>query len=224
MGCEKFSLNSCSKTGRLAPSGIREICGLMFTLERTETLEQVVKKSRFLAVAGSIAGEPDAKALIAAHSHASANHNCWAWRVGQTYRFSDDGEPSGTAGKPILQAIDRLQLDNVAVVVTRWFGGVLLGSGGLIRAYGGTAALCLRAAPLVEIIALQEATIVAAFSDLALVKVRLGGVGNVQIQSETFTETGAVIKALLPEALARQVARTITDATSGRAQIILPLE
>ena len=102
----------------------------MFTLERTETLEQVIKKSRFVAAAGPIAGEPAAKAFIAAHSHPTANHNCWAWRVGQTYRFSDDGEPSGTAGKPILQAIDRLQLDNVAVVVTRWFGGVLLGSGG----------------------------------------------------------------------------------------------
>jgi uncharacterized YigZ family protein len=196
----------------------------MFTLERTETLEQVIKKSRFVAVAGPIVGEPAAKAFIAAHSHPTANHNCWAWRVGQVYRFSDDGEPSGTAGKPILQAIDRLQLDNVAVVVTRWFGGVLLGSGGLIRAYGGTAAACLRMAPLVEIIAVQEATIVAIFSDLALVKARLAGVGSVQIQDETFTDTGAIIKAAIPEAIAQQVAQMLTDVTSGRAQITLPSE
>jgi uncharacterized YigZ family protein len=194
----------------------------MFTLERSETLEQVIKKSRFLAVVGPIASEAGAKAFVAAHSHASASHHCWAWRAGQTYRFSDDGEPSGTAGKPILQAIDRLQLDNVAVVVTRWFGGVLLGSSGLIRAYGGTAALCLRAAPLVEIVAVQEATIVAAFSDLSLVKARLAGIGNVKIESETFTETGAVIKALLPADGVRKIARTITDATGGRSQIILP--
>ncbi|MET0530255.1 MAG: YigZ family protein [Microvirga sp.] len=194
----------------------------MFTLERTDTLEQVIKKSRFVAIAGPIAGEPAAKAFIAAHSHPTANHNCWAWRVGQTYRFSDDGEPSGTAGKPILQAIDRLQLDNVAVVVTRWFGGVLLGSGGLIRAYGGTAAACLRAMPLVEIVAVQEAIIVAAFSDLALVKARLAGVSGVRIQDETFTETGAIIKAALPEAVAQQVAKMLTDVTSGRAQIKLP--
>jgi putative IMPACT (imprinted ancient) family translation regulator len=109
-------------------------------------------------------------------------------------------------------------------VVTRWFGGVLLGSGGLIRAYGGTAAACLRTAPLIEIIAVQEAIIVAAFSDLALVKARLAGIGNVQIQSETFTETGAIIKALLPEAIAGQVAQALTDATSGRTQITFPLE
>jgi uncharacterized YigZ family protein len=194
----------------------------MFTLERNETLEQVIKKSRFVAVAGPIVGGAAAKAFIAAHSHPTANHNCWAWRVGQTYRFSDDGEPSGTAGKPILQAIDRLQLDNVAVVVTRWFGGILLGSGGLIRAYGGTAAACLRAASLVEIVAAQEATIVATFSDLALVKARLAGLRDVQIQSETFTETGAIIKATLPEAIAQQVAQLLTDVTSGRAQIALP--
>lgn len=194
----------------------------MFTLQRTEPLEQVIKKSRFVAVAGPIADEPAAKAFIVAHSDPTANHNCWAWRVGQVYRFSDDGEPSGTAGKPILQAIDRLELDKVAVVVTRWFGGILLGGGGLVRAYGGTAAACLRAAPLVEIVAVQEVTIIAAFSDLALVKARLAGIGNVQIQSETFTEAGAIIKALLPEAIAERVSQMITDATSGRAQISLP--
>jgi putative IMPACT (imprinted ancient) family translation regulator len=105
----------------------------MFTLERPTSLEQIVKKSRFLAVAGPIASEQGAKDFIAAHSDPEANHNCWAWRVGQSYRSSDDGEPSGTAGKPILQAIDRLNLDGVAVVVTRWFGGILLGSGGLMR-------------------------------------------------------------------------------------------
>jgi uncharacterized YigZ family protein len=122
----------------------------MFTLDQTTSLEQVIKKSRFIAVAGPLANEQEAKRFIAAHSDPNANHNCWAWRSGQTYRFSDDGEPSGTAGKPILQAIDRLELDHVAVVVTRWFGGVLLGSGGLARAYGGTAAACLRAAPRVD--------------------------------------------------------------------------
>src|SRR5689334_14462556 len=123
----------------------------MLTLERSTSLEQIIKKSRFVATAAPVANEHAAKDFIAAHSDPGANHNCWAWRVGQNYRCSDDGEPSGTAGKPILQAMDRLSLDNVAVVVTRWFGGILLGSGGLIRAYGGTAAACLRAGTLIEI-------------------------------------------------------------------------
>jgi uncharacterized YigZ family protein len=191
----------------------------MYTLGRTTSLEQVVKKSRFIAAAGPVAGEQDAKEFIAQHSDPDANHNCWAWRVGQSYRFNDDGEPTGTAGKPILQAIDRLLLDNVAVVVTRWFGGILLGSGGLVRAYGGAAAACLRAANLVEIIALQEVTISAGFSDLALVKARLASVPGVQIRKESFTEAGADIVADLPAANAGQIIRLITDVTSGRTAI-----
>lgn len=193
----------------------------MFTLERAISLEQIIKKSRFVAMAGPIASEQAAKAFIAAHSDPTANHNCWAWRVGQGYRSSDDGEPSGTAGKPILQAIDRLQLDNVAVVVTRSFGGILLGSGGLIRAYGGTAAACLRTGTLIEIVAVQDATIVTSFSDLALVKARLGNIAGVQISSESFTETGSIIKASLPESAAQQIVQMLTDMTSGRVSISL---
>jgi len=193
----------------------------MFTLERTTSLEQVIKKSRFLAVAGPVANEQAAKVFIAAHSHPAANHNCWAWRVGQSCRSSDDGEPGGTAGKPILQAIDRLQVDNVAVIVTRWFGGILLGSGGLVRAYGGVAAACLRASALVEIRAVQEVVIVTTFSDLALVRARLTSVAGVRIQRESFTESGAVIEAALPEEAAQQIAQMVTDATSGRVRIAL---
>jgi len=75
----------------------------MFTLEQTTSFEQVIKKSRFIAVAGPLVTDQAAKDFIAAHSDPDANHNCWAWRVGQTYRFSDDGEPSGIAGKPLHQ-------------------------------------------------------------------------------------------------------------------------
>jgi len=170
-------------------------------------------------MAGPLVTEQAARDFVTAHSDPDANHNCWAWRIGQTYRFSDDGEPSGTAGKPILQALDRLQLDNVAVVVTRWFGGVLLGSGGLVRAYGGTAAACLRAATLVEIVAVQEATLFVLFSDLALVKARLASIAGVHLRHESFTETGVTITADLPEAAAPHIVRMITDVTSGRASI-----
>ena len=115
---------------------------------------QDIKKSRFIGKATPIASEDEAKAFLAIVSDPAANHNCWAWRIGQAYRFSDGGEPSGTAGKPILQAIDGQDLDGVVVVVTRFFGGILLGSGGLVRAYGGTAAQMLRAAEKREIIPL----------------------------------------------------------------------
>jgi uncharacterized YigZ family protein len=193
----------------------------MFTLECPTSFEEIIKKSRFVATAGPIASEQGARDFIAAHSDPGANHNCWAWRVGQNYRCSDDGEPGGTAGKPILQAIDRLTLDNVAVVVTRWFGGILLGSGGLIRAYGGTAAACLRAGTLVEIVAVCEATITVTFSDLALVKARLASTVGVQIRQESFTETGATLVVDLPEVSAPQIIRLIMDVTSGRALVLM---
>ncbi len=193
----------------------------MYTLERTETFSQDIKKSRFIAHAAPAGSEDEAKAFIAVVSDPSANHNCWAWRIGQAYRFNDDGEPSGTAGKPILQAIDGQALDRVAVVVTRWFGGILLGSGGLIRAYGGTAAACLRSAGKIEIIPRIEGKIVAGFSDLALLKARLCALSDIIILNEEFTATGAVMTIAVPEAIAQQANRLVTDVTGGRAFIRL---
>ncbi|GEO85404.1 MULTISPECIES: IMPACT family protein [Alphaproteobacteria] len=193
----------------------------MFTLEHTETFSQDIKKSRFIARAAPVASEDEAKAFLAAINDASANHNCWAWRVGQAYRFSDDGEPSGTAGKPILQAIDGQALDGVAVVVTRFFGGILLGSGGLVRAYGGTAAMCLRAATKVEIIARVEGEIVAVFSDLAVLKARLSALPDLIILGEEFTATGAILSLALPAEGAERACMLVSDVTSGRAVLRL---
>lgn len=194
----------------------------MFTLTRTETFEQDIKKSRFIATAGAVANEDAARRFIADHSDPAANHNCWAWRVGQSYRFNDDGEPSGTAGKPILQAIDGNELDNIAVVVTRWFGGILLGSGGLVRAYGGTAASCLRNADKSAIIPAFQLTLSCGFSDLALVKARLLSVDNLVIESETFTGSGADLSLTVPSSEAQRVAQMVKDITSGRVLLPLP--
>lgn len=191
----------------------------MFTITRLETFEQDIKKSRFLAVAAPVANEEEAKAFLQQHSHAGANHNCWAWRMGQNYRFNDDGEPSGTAGKPILQAIDGLELDNVVVVVTRWFGGILLGSGGLIRAYGGTAALCLRAADKQEVIPQRLVTIRCGFSDHALLKARLGSVQHAQLRDESFLSDGVEMHYALPESQTDILLDMVRDLTRGQAVI-----
>ncbi|MBB4954835.1 putative YigZ family protein [Agrobacterium vitis] len=192
----------------------------MFTLPRLHSYDQEIKKSRFRALACPIASEDDVKALLMEHSDASANHNCWAWRLGQTYRFNDDGEPSGTAGKPILQAIDGQQIDGVLVIVTRWFGGVLLGSGGLIRAYGGTAAQCLREAEKVEVIHRTTRVFRVGFSDLALVKARLSNIANALVNAESFTETGADLTCAIPENDAETVAQMLIDITAGRVQLL----
>jgi len=193
--------------------------GNLSTLVTTVTARQEIKKSRFLAVAGPVTDEATAKAFIAANSDQTANHNCWAWRIGQAYRFSDDGEPGGTAGKPILQAIDGQSLDRVAVVVTRWFGGVLLGSGGLIRAYGGTAAMCLRESEKVPLVDTIAATVACTFGDLALLQARLEALLGAQIHVQSFTDTGAELVASVRKDEADAMARMVANLTSGRAVV-----
>jgi uncharacterized YigZ family protein len=111
-----------------------------------------VKKSRFIVHAAPITHIDDAQNFCAEHRSPQASHHCWAWRLQQQYRFFDDGEPSGTAGRPILQAIDQQHLDAVVVLVIRWFGGIKLGTGGLARAYGGAAAECLRTAEKITLV------------------------------------------------------------------------
>ncbi|MCF8589267.1 IMPACT family protein [Gordonia liuliyuniae] len=114
-----------------------------------------VKKSRFIATAASIESPGDVASLIERVPSAGANHVCWAYVIGsgphQTSRSADDGEPAGTAGPPILTALRRRGVVNTAIVVVRHFGGVKLGAGGLIRAYGGSASAVLDAAPLQEV-------------------------------------------------------------------------
>ncbi|MGE8102234.1 IMPACT family protein [Allorhizobium sp. NPDC080224] len=192
-----------------------------FTLVAPVEFVQDIKKSRFIAQAAPIASEEEAKAFLASVSDPAANHNCWAWRIGQAYRFSDDGEPSGTAGKPILQAIDGQDLDGVVVVVTRFFGGILLGSGGLMRAYGGTAAQMLRAAEQREIIPMITGESSVNFSDLALVKSRLAAIPHLTF-IESFTADGVDLTVTLRQGDENQAIRLVRDLTSGRSSLIFP--
>lgn len=193
----------------------------MFQLVRPAISEQVIKKSRFVATAIPIASEDEAKMALAAHGDADANHNCWAWRIGAAYRFSDDGEPSGTAGKPILAVIDGQSIDKVVVIVTRWFGGILLGSGGLVRAYGGTASACLRGAERVEMKPSVDGRFHLEFSDLALVKAKLGTFDDVRIIEERFGATGADLVVRIVETEVEAVSRLVSDLTSGRSVVVL---
>lgn len=99
------------------------------TLQGLAEYREEIRKSRFHTIAAPVADEDEAQAFIAAHRDASAGHNCWAWKCGAQYRFSDDGEPGGSAGRPILAAIEGQDMDCVAVLVSRWFGGIKLGTG-----------------------------------------------------------------------------------------------
>lgn len=114
---------------------------------------EVVENSEFLAYARR-ADTPEAALEFLAELRAKypdATHHCWAYRIGEAYRFNDDGEPGGTAGAPILRAIEGQGVQHVMVVVVRYYGGVKLGTGGLVRAYGGAAAEVLRTAARFEV-------------------------------------------------------------------------
>src|SRR5210317_2254673 len=115
----------------------------MQTLASTASIETEIKRSRFIAHAARVDSLADTLEFYESVADPSATHNCWAWRLDHQYRFNDDGEPASTAGKPILSAIEGKGLDHTMVVVTRYFGGIKLGVGGLVRAYSGSAARCI---------------------------------------------------------------------------------
>jgi uncharacterized YigZ family protein len=176
-----------------------------------------IRKSRFLARAAPVETPQQALAYVQQVSDASATHNCWAYRIGQDYRFNDDGEPGGTAGRPILQAIEGQGIDRAVVVVTRWYGGIKLGAGGLARAYGGTAAECLRLAERTPIVALARLGLRCEFAELALMKARLKELG-VEIEQESFEAGGVTLRMRLPAARVDEARARIVDISRGRSE------
>ena len=126
------------------------------TIKEDGQVQEEIKKSRFICHAKRVYSEEEARNFITAikKEHYKATHNCSAFIVGERSeikRTSDDGEPSGTAGVPMLGVLENHNLTNVCVVVTRYFGGIKLGAGGLIRAYAGSVALAVKEIGIIEI-------------------------------------------------------------------------
>jgi len=188
----------------------------LFTLPAACRHQEEIKKSRFLAQAVPVESTEQALAALAEVSDQTATHNCWAWRIGQDYRFNEDGEPGGTAGRPILQAIEGQDMDRVLVVVTRWYGGIKLGAGGLSRAYGGTAAECLRIAERVPIVAMSRLAMHCGFAELALLKARLKDL-QTEVEDESFGADGVDLVLHLPVIQLTDVELLIRDVTRGRS-------
>ncbi|WP_019408734.1 IMPACT family protein [Pseudomonas psychrophila] len=174
-----------------------------------------IRKSRFITLAAPITSAQQAHDFIEQHSDLNATHNCWAWKLGAQYRSSDDGEPGGTAGRPILSAIEAQDCDQVVVLVIRWYGGIQLGTGGLARAYGGGANKCLQNAekrPLINRVALHCSC---NFSELALVKLRLAELNGLLID-ETFTANGVDLQLALGEEHITSLQQQLADISRGR--------
>lgn len=174
-----------------------------------------VKHSRFLAQAAPVASPEAALAFLDRSADAGATHNCWAYRIGANYRFNDDGEPAGTAGRPILAAIEGQGYDQVVVVVTRWYGGIKLGAGGLVRAYGGCAAECLRRAVRQPLITYVLADLAYPFGDTGAVHAVLPGHGAEKIK-ERFATEGVLICVRVPESAIESLKAQLRDVTRNR--------
>lgn len=143
------------------------------------TDEIVEKKSRFIGYVAHVESEEEADAFVLGikKKHYDARHNCYAYVIGenqQKLRFSDDGEPGGTAGKPILEVITGLGLVDVCIVVTRYFGGTLLGTGGLLRAYTQAAQKCVEATEIINKQLVIPVNIVTNYNDLGKIQYLLG--------------------------------------------------
>ena len=144
----------------------------MKIIEKAGVAEQSITKSKFLAWAATCKTEAEVGGFLRAIAaqHPNAHHLAYAFRIktleGIIPRFSDAGEPSGTAGKPILQMLEGQQLINVCVGVIRYYGGVNLGTAGLARAYGGTAKMALDAAKIVDFVELQEIDVTVNYNQL----------------------------------------------------------
>ena len=120
-----------------------------------------------------------------------ATHNCYAWRVYPgVEKASDDGEPSGSAGRPILQVISGAKLENVLVIVTRYFGGTKLGVGGLVRAYGDAARSVVESAPVKVLVSVTRLTLAVSYDEVSRVYHTVDRTPGIRIEREAYTGTG----------------------------------
>ncbi|MCA0757432.1 YigZ family protein [Paenibacillus sp. N4] len=192
------------------------------TVRRQANAEIVIKKSRFIGHAKPVETEEEALVFIQEikQLHKQATHNCSAYIVGERDQFqkaSDDGEPSGTAGKPILEVIKHKGLKNVAVVVTRYFGGIMLGAGGLVRAYTDGAVAGIEAADEIVNVLHREVIVDVDYTWYGKLENELHGKGT-RVGGTDFTDRVTV--RCLPEVHeADAFIAWITDMTGGQAVI-----
>lgn len=186
-----------------------------FTLAGFCEHREEIRKSRFITFAAPIASPAEAQAFIEQHSDLDATHNCWAWKLGDQYRSNDDGEPGGTAGRPILAAIEAQACDQVVVLVIRWYGGIQLGTGGLARAYGGGANKCLQNAEKIELISRIALQCACGFAELPLVKLRVAECGGL-VNDESFTANGVELQIAVGEAHIPTLQKQLADLSRGR--------
>ena len=197
------------------------------TVYQGREAEIIEKKSRFIATVKPVHSEEEALAFIESmkKKYWNATHNCFAYVIGEQFqvqRCSDDGEPSGTAGKPMLDVLLGEEIHDVAVVVTRYFGGTLLGTGGLVRAYSGATKAGLEASLVITKKHGQKLTIDTDYTGLGKIQYILGQRG-LTILNSIYTDKVA-LEVLLPEDDIKPVMDEIREGTNGQAVMELKEE
>lgn len=182
--------------------------------------EIVEKKSRFIGQIEPVTSEEEAYAFIERikKKHYDARHNCFAFSIGEDMpllRFSDDGEPQGTAGKPILEVINGSGVHNICIVVTRYFGGTLLGTGGLVRAYTDASKEALKNCEIKLMQRIVPVDIKTNYTDMGKIQYILN-TAEVNIASTDFAED-VTFKVELPAHMSNKILADITEATGARA-------
>ena len=182
--------------------------------------EFVEKRSRFIGHVWLVESEEEARAHIEQmkKKYHDARHNCWCYRLkeGGVERYSDDGEPQGTAGQPMLGVFQKEGVTNVCCVVTRYFGGILLGAGGLVRAYTQSAKDALDAAGISVVRRWVEVTAICPYSLFERMKLEVDAVGGVLGEVEYAADV--TVHALLPENIVEDFSARVIELTSGAAE------
>ena len=182
--------------------------------------EFVEKRSRFIGHVWLVESEEEARAHIEQmkKKYHDARHNCWCYRLkeGGVERYSDDGEPQGTAGQPMLGVFQKEGVTNVCCVVTRYFGGILLGAGGLVRAYTQSAKDTLDAAGISVVRRWVEVTAICPYSLFERMKLEVDAVGGVLGEVEYAADV--TVHALLPENMVDDFSARVVELTAGAAE------
>ncbi len=195
--------------------------GDYITLKERASDEFVEKKSRFIGYAAPVETEEQAVAFIneIRTKHRDARHNVYAYIVNNNgvvnQRYSDDGEPQGTGGMPVMDVIMKQGLVNCCVVVTRYFGGVLLGASGLVRAYSHGASIAVEAAGILKVIECKKMKVIVPYGIYDRLMSYFAPFGYTQVSSDFSTEVTVVYDIPAGEVEARQA--EIVDMTNGRA-------
>jgi len=181
-----------------------------------------IKGSRFIAALAPARSREQVEAFLRAEraTYPDATHLCYAWRLGRdenAFRFSDAGEPSGTAGRPILREIDGRSLSDLVVAVVRYFGGTKLGTGGLVRAYGGAAAAAFQRAEIIEVPRTEPLRLGFAYPCAGAVKGVLAAFGLEPLEADYGADIWMTLAVPIDE-MAR-LGRALTDATAGRIHL-----